>query len=362
MTETLDSTTGTTTGTVLDPDTLTALLGRILTDLGATGAAGSIALGHRLGLWAALAQGPATPADLAARTGCHERYLAEWLRGQAAGGYVTHDAGTFLLTPEQAFVLADPAGPDAAAGFRGVLGYLRSEERLAAAFRTGEGIAWHEHHEDVFTGCAAFYAAGYAVDLVPTWIPALDGVSVKLAAGGRVADVGCGLGATSIMIGAAFPNATVVGSDNHDVSITAARERAAAAGVADRVRFELADAAAFTGEGYDLVTTFDCLHDLGDPVAAARRIRESLAPDGTWMLVEPAAGHSVADNLNPVGRAYYSGSTFLCVPNALAQDGGWSLGAQAGEFPVRQIAAEAGFTRFREASRSAFNAVYEIRP
>jgi ubiquinone/menaquinone biosynthesis C-methylase UbiE len=348
----------------MDHNKVMEFLGRFTNDLGATGAAGSVVVGNRLGLYRALAQGPATPDQFAERTGCHPRYLTEWLRGQAAGGYVSYDpvTGEFSLTEEQAFCLAAPNGPNVSSAFVGVLGYLRAEPRITEAFRTGEGVGWHEHHEDVFVGIDAFYRPGYVAELVPNWIPALDGVEARLAAGGRVADVGCGLGSSSVLLAQAFPRATVVGSDYHPESIELARKKAADAGVADRVGFEVATAQTFTGTNHDLVMTFDCLHDMGDPVAAARRVRESLAPDGTWLLVEPYAADRVEDNLNPVGRLYYSGSTFLCVPNALSQSGGHALGAQAGETAIRQIVTDAGFTRFRRAARSAFNLVYEIRP
>jgi 2-polyprenyl-3-methyl-5-hydroxy-6-metoxy-1,4-benzoquinol methylase len=348
----------------MDHDKVMEFLGRVVTDMGATGAAGSVVVGHRLGLYRALAQGPATPEQFAERTGCHLRYLTEWLRGQAAGGYVSYDPATaeFSLTEEQAFCLADPNGPNVSAVFLIGLGYLRAEPRITEAFRTGEGVGWHEHHEDVFVGCDAFYRPGYVAELVPSWIPALDGVEEKLTAGGRVADVGCGLGSSSVLIAQAYPRTTVFGSDSHTESIDLARKKAAEAGVADRVGFEVATAQTFTGTGYDLVTMFDCLHDMGDPVRAARRVREALAPDGTWLLVEPNASNAVEENLNPVGRLYYAGSTFLCVPNALSQPGGYALGAQAGESAIRQIATDAGFTRFRRAAHSPFNLVYEIRP
>jgi SAM-dependent methyltransferase len=348
----------------MDHNKVMEFLGRFTTDLGATGAAGSVVIGNRLGLYRALAQGPATPEQFAERTGYHLRYLTEWLRGQAAGGYVTYDAATaeFSLTEEQAFCLADPNGPNVSAAFLTVLGYLRAEPRITEAFRTGEGVAWHEHDEDVFVGCDAFYRPGYVAELVPNWIPALDGVEAKLRAGGRIADIGCGLGSSSVLLAQAYPNATVVGSDAHATSIELARKKAAEAGVADRVSFEVSDAQTFSGTGYDLVTTFDALHDMGDPVGAARRVRDALAPDGTWLLVEPFAGDAVEDNLHPVGRLYYSGSLFLCVPNGLSQPGGYALGAQAGEQPIREVATDAGFTRFRRAAQSAFNLVYEIRP
>jgi 2-polyprenyl-3-methyl-5-hydroxy-6-metoxy-1,4-benzoquinol methylase len=348
----------------MDREKLTELLGRITADMAATGSAGLAVVGNRLGLYRALAQGAATPERFAKRTGCHERYLTEWLRNQAAGGYVSYDAATgeFSLTEEQAYCLADPNGPNMSAVFLIGLGYLRSEPRITEAFRTGAGVAWHEHHEDVFVGCDAFYRPGYVAELVPNWIPALDGVDARLRAGGRVADLGCGLGSSSVLIAQAYPRTTVAGSDSHPESIELARKKAAEAGVADRVTFEVATAQTFTGAGYDLVTTFDALHDMGDPVGAARRVREALAPDGTWLVVEPNASDRVEDNLNTVGRLYYAGSTFLCVPNALSQPGGHALGAQAGETAIRGIATAAGFTRFRRAAESPFNVVYEVRP
>jgi SAM-dependent methyltransferase len=348
----------------MEHDKVMEFLGRFVADLAATGAAGSVAIGNRLGLYRDLAQGPATPEGFAERTGCHVRYLTEWLRGQAAGGYVSYEpaTGEFSLTEEQAFCLADPNGPDISAAFLIALGYLRAEPRITEAFRTGAGVAWHEHHEDVFIGCDAFYRPGYVAELVPSWIPALDGVEEKLTAGARVADVGCGLGSSSVLLAQAYPRTTVVGSDYHAESIGLARKKAAEAGVADRVGFEVATAQTFAGTGYDLVMMFDCLHDMGDPLGAARRVREALAPDGTWLLVEPFASDTVEDNFNPVGRLYYSGSTFLCVPNGLSQPGGRVLGAQAGEAAIRRVMTDAGFTRFRRAAQSTFNLVYEIRP
>jgi 2-polyprenyl-3-methyl-5-hydroxy-6-metoxy-1,4-benzoquinol methylase len=348
----------------MDHDKLMELLGRVTADMGATGSAGLVVIGNRLGLYRALVQGPATSEQLAERTGCHERYLREWLRNQAAGGYISYDAttGSFYLSEEQAFCLADPNGPDISSGFLIGLGYLRAEPRITEAFRTGEGVAWHEHHEDVFVGCDAFYRPGYVAELLPSWIPALHGVEEKLAAGGRVADVGCGLGTSSVLIAQAFQRATVTGSDYHPESIQLARKKAAEAGVGDRVSFEIATAQTFNGAGYDLVTTFDALHDMGDPVGAARRVREALADDGTWLLVEPNASDIVEENFNPVGRLYYAGSTFLCVPNSLSQAGGYALGAQAGEAAIRDVVTAAGFTRFRRAAESPFNLVFEVRP
>jgi 2-polyprenyl-3-methyl-5-hydroxy-6-metoxy-1,4-benzoquinol methylase len=344
--------------------TLMEFLGRVTADMGATGSAGLVVIGNRLGLYRALAQGPATSVQFAERTGYDERYLREWLRNQAAGGYVSYDpsTGEFFLTEEQAFCLADPNGPNISAGFLIGLGYLRAEPRITEAFRTGEGVAWHEHNEDVFVGCDAFYRPGYVAELVPNWIPAVDGLHEKLTAGGRVADLGCGLGTSSVLMAQAYPRTTIIGWDYHPESIELARKKAAEAGVCDRVSFEVATAQTFGGTGYDLVTTFDALHDMGDPVGAARRVREALAEDGTWLLVEPNASDVVEENFNPVGRLYYAGSTFLCVPNGLSQPGGYALGAQAGEAAIREVATAAGFTRFRRAAESPFNLVYEVRP
>ncbi|MDP4507213.1 class I SAM-dependent methyltransferase [Nonomuraea turcica] len=347
----------------MDQEKVNEFLGRFVADLAATEAAGSVVIGRRLGLYRALAEGPATPEEFAERTGCHQRYLTEWLRGQAAGGYISYEpkTGRFSLTEEQAYCLADPNGPNLPAAFLIALGMLRAEPRITEAFRTGEGFGWHEHHEDVFVGCDAFFRPGYAAELIPHWIPAMDGVDEKLTAGGRVADLGCGLGSSSLLLAEAYPRVTVAGSDYHADSIALARKKAAEAGLNDRVSFEVATAQTFTGTGYDLVTMFDCLHDMGDPLAAARRVREALAPDGTWLLVEPNASDKVEENFNPVGRLYYSGSTFLCVPNALSQPGGYALGAQAGEAAMRELIAEAGFSRFRRAAETPFNVVYEIR-
>jgi 2-polyprenyl-3-methyl-5-hydroxy-6-metoxy-1,4-benzoquinol methylase len=347
----------------VDHEKLNTLLERFVADMGATGSAGLTVIGNRLGLYAALAEGPATPEQFAGRTGYHLRYLTEWLRNQAAGGYVSYAAATgeFFLTEEQAFCLADPNGPNFSAVFLIGLGYLRAEPMITDAFRTGAGVAWHEHHDDVFTGCDAFYRPGYVAELVPNWIPALEGVEATLVAGGRIADLGCGLGSSSILMAEAFPHSSVIGSDSHERSIELAGKKAAAAGVADRVSFEVATAQTFTGSDFDLVTTFDALHDMGDPVGAARRVHQALAPNGTWLLVEPNASDLVEENLNPVGRLYYAGSTFLCVPNALSQPGGYALGAQAGETAIREIVTEAGFTHFRCVAQSPFNRVYEIR-
>ncbi|TDD21169.1 class I SAM-dependent methyltransferase [Nonomuraea diastatica] len=348
----------------MDREKVNEFLGRVVADMAATEAAGSVVVGQRLGLYRALAEGPATPEEFAERTGCHPRYLTEWLRGQAAGGYVGYEpeTGRFSLSEEQAFCLADPGGPNVPAAFLIALGMLRSEPRITEAFRTGAGVGWHEHAEDVFVGCDAFFRAGYTAELIPHWIPALEGVDAKLTAGARVADVGCGLGSSSLLLAEAYPRATVLGSDYHTESIALARKRAAEAGLADRVGFEVAGAQDFSGTDFDLVAMFDCLHDMGDPLGAARRVRGALAPDGTWLLVEPLASDRVEENFHPLGRLYYSASTFLCVPSALSQPGGYALGAQAGSAAIRDVVTEAGFTRFREAARTPFNMVYEVRP
>jgi ubiquinone/menaquinone biosynthesis C-methylase UbiE len=348
----------------IDQDKLGELLGTFVTDLGATIAAGNIVVGHRLGLYRALADAPATADQLAQRTETDPRYVTEWLRGQAAGGYVHYDPDTeqFSLSDEQAYALADPDGLCLPGAFMLALGALRAESQVTDAFRTGAGIGWHEHHEDVFTGCEMFFRPGYVANLTSSWIPALDGVADKLAVGGRVADVGCGHGASTVLLAQAYTKARILGSDYHQASIDTARKRAADAGVADRARFEVASAQTFSGTGYDLVATFDCLHDMGDPAGAARHIRQALDADGTWLIVEPLASDTLGGNLNPVGRVYYSFSTFLCVPNARSQPGGRTLGAQAGEAAIRRVAEQAGFTRFRRATETPFNAIYEARP
>lgn len=349
----------------LDDTKLNEFLGKFVTDLGATVAAGNVVIGHRLGLYTTLAQGPATADELAARTETNPRYVTEWLRGQAAGGYLQYDAesDSYSMTEEQVFVLATPDGAVYAPGaFLLALGSLKAEAEITERFRTGAGLGWHEHDEDVFVGCEQFFRPGYIANLVPAWIPALEGVEDKLRAGAKVADLGCGLGASTVLMAQAFGASTFVGSDYHQRSIELADKRASDAGVADRVSFEVASAADFSGTGYDLVTTFDCLHDMGDPLGAAKHIRQAIAPDGTWLVVEPAAGDSVSDNLNPVGRVYYGFSTFLCVPSALSQQGGYALGAQAGEAAIRRVVTDAGFTRFRRAAETPFNIVYEVRP
>ena len=349
----------------IDNDKLHEFLGKFVTDLGATAAAGNVVIGHNLGLYKALADGPASADELAARTQTNPRYIAEWLRGQAAGGYVEYDAATdrYSMTEEQAFALTNPDGGVYAPGaFVLALGTLKAVPRITEAFRTGAGLGWHQQDADVFTGCEQFFRPGYIANLIPAWIPSLDGVEDKLRAGASVADIGCGLGASTILLAQEYRNSRFTGSDYHDQSIELARKHAGDAGVADRVSFEVASAATFSGDGYDLAATFDCLHDMGDPLAAAKHIRQALKPDGTWLIVEPYATDEVAANMNPIGRVYYNFSTLLCVPNALSQSGGYALGAQAGEAAIRQVVTDAGFTRFRRATETPFNLVYEVRP
>jgi SAM-dependent methyltransferase len=349
----------------IDQAKLDEFLGRFVADLGAVFAAPAVVAGDRLGLYKGLAAaGPSTPAELAARTGTSERYLTEWLRGQAAGGYVTYDpaADRYRLSEEQAFALADETSPAFVPGaFQVATSTIKDEPRITEAIRTGDGLGWHQHHADLWQGTERFFRPGYAANLVDSWIPALDGVEARLQAGARVADVGCGHGASTILLAKAYPRSTFVGFDYHDRSIEWARKAAAEAGVSDRVSFEVAPADAYPGEGYDLVAVFDALHDMGDPLAAAAHIRRSLAPDGTFLLVEPAAGERVEDNLNPVGRIFYSASLFICVPNARSQ-GGEGLGSQVPEATWRAVLAEAGFGHVRRATETPFNRVFEARP
>jgi 2-polyprenyl-3-methyl-5-hydroxy-6-metoxy-1,4-benzoquinol methylase len=350
----------------VDPEKLEQFVFRAVEEVGATLNAAAVVMGDRLGLYRALAvDGPLTSVELARRTGVSERYVREWLNGQAAGGYLQYDPakGSYGLEPEQTVALTDETSPAFLPGFFQVaVGAVIDSPRITEAARTGEGVGWHEHNHNVFDGTDRFFRPGYNANLVASWLPALDGVTAKLEAGAKVADIGCGLGSSTILMALAYPNSEFRGSDYHEGSIEKAMARAAEAGVADRVRFETASAATAPGEGYDLVTMFDCLHDMGDPVGAARQVREMLAPDGTWMIVEPMAGDSVEDNLNPVGRAFYGFSTFLCTPASLSQEVGLALGAQAGEARISDVVSAGGFTRFRRAAETPFNLVLEARP
>jgi SAM-dependent methyltransferase len=351
--------------TTVDQDQLNELLDMFVIDLGATISAGNVLIGDRLGLYRALADhGPLTPADLAERTGSSERYVREWLPGQAAGGYVSYDAATgrYWLTGAQALAFADPAGLSLPGAFELAAACLSDEPMIREAFRTGKGVGWGEHDAGVFTGCERFFRPGYVANLVSAWVPAVAGLPEKLTSGIAVADVGCGLGASTRILADTYRASTVTGFDAHPRSIELAGTATAEAGLADRCDFAVARAQDFPGGQYGLVTTFDCLHDMGDPVGAAAHIRKALAPDGVWLIVEPYAKASVVENLNPVGRVYYSFSTFLCVPHAVAEGADDALGNQAGEGPIAEVVAAAGFGTFRRVAETAFNLVYEARP
>jgi len=337
-----------------------------VSEMGAALNAALIVVGDKLGLYKAMAgAGPLTSAELAAKTGTAERYVREWLAAQAAGGFVTYDQATskYTLPPEHAMALADENSPVFLAGaFYVVAACLKDEEKITDAFRTGKGVGWHEHHPCLFIGTERFFRPNYRANLVSQWIPALADVEGKLKAGARVADVGCGLGTSTILMAQAYPKSTFAGFDYHPDSIALAREAAAKAGVSHRVKFEVARAKEYPGKGYDFVTFFDCLHDMGDPAGAAKHVLETLAPDGTWMIVEPFANDKLEDNLNPIGRAFYSASTMLCTPASLAQEVGLALGAQAGEGRLANVLHSAGFTRVRRAAETPFNIVLEARP
>jgi 2-polyprenyl-3-methyl-5-hydroxy-6-metoxy-1,4-benzoquinol methylase len=351
----------------LNEDKLNALLGKFVGDLGATMHAGLIVIGESLGLYKAMAipNERVNAEELARRTGTDERYVREWLNANAAGGYVEYDkdADAYYMTEEQSFVMTNENNPAYLPGaFVLATSALRAIPQLTDRFRTGHGFGWHEHHDDLFRGCELFFRPGYIANLVSSWIPSLDGVQEKLTSGARVADVGCGLGASTILMAQAFPNSQFYGFDYHDRSIESAREKAEQAGVGDRVNFEVAGSKEFPGSGYDFVTFFDCLHDMGDPVGAASHVRRSLTEDGTWMIVEPFANDSYADNHNPVGRVYYSASTLICTPASRSQEVGACLGAQAGEQRLREVVESGGFSRFRRATETPFNLVLEARP
>jgi ubiquinone/menaquinone biosynthesis C-methylase UbiE len=350
----------------IDEAKLNQLMGRFVNDLGATGHAANMVIGDRLGLYKALAaNGPMTPDELAERTGTATRYVAEWLAGQAAGGCITYDptSGRFLLTEEQAMALADEHSPAfLCGGAEFALGVLQATPAITEAFRTGRGLGWHEHHPDVYRGTERFFRSVYRANLTSAWIPALDDVQARLEAGAKVADFGCGHGASTILVAQAYPNSTFTGFDYHPASIERARKAAADTGVSDRVWFQVAPATSYPGAGRDLVMVFDALHDLGDPVGAISHIRHTLTPSGTLMLVEPMVADHLEDNLHPVGRLFYSFSTLACVPNALSQEPGVALGAQVGEARLRQVLGQAGFSRIRRAAQTPFNLVLEVRP
>jgi SAM-dependent methyltransferase len=348
----------------IDEAKLNAFLGKAVGDLGAAMSATLMLVGDRLGLYKELAKGALTSEQLAQKTGTHERYVREWLGNQGAGGYVEYDAAndTWYLTPEQALCLADPAGPvDMPGAYNIVEATFHALGRTLENFRSGKGMEWGEHHACLFHGTERFFRAGYNANLIAAWLPALEGVVPKLQRGGKVADVGCGHGASTLLMARTYPNSQFVGYDYHAESIRVARERAAAAGVGN-AQFEVADAVSYPGRDFDLIAFFDCLHDMGDPVGASRHARQALRADGTAMIVEPFANDRVQDNLNPVGRVMYGASSQICVPVSLARNGP-ALGAQAGEARLRKVVVEGGgFQRFRRATETPFNLVLEARP
>jgi SAM-dependent methyltransferase len=354
------------TTTPVDPDKLMAFVFRAVEEAGAALNCALVVMGDRLGYYRALVDhGPSTPTELAERTDTDEHYAREWLNAQAAGSFVAYDpsTGRYHLPPEQAVALTDETSPAFVGGlFQIAHGTASDADKIIAAARTGGGVGWGDHNTDVHTGCERFFRPTYTAHLVNDWLPALDGVVDKLTSGARVADVGCGHGASTMLMAEAFPRSTFRGTDGHPESIETARERAIESGAGQRITFDTAPADSFTGGPYELVTMLDCLHDMGDPIGAARHVREVIADDGTWMIVEPAAGDQVEDNFNPIGRAYYGFSTLLCTPSSLAQPVGLALGTQAGPARIRDVVAAAGFSRFRLAAQTPFNNVFEVRP
>lgn len=349
----------------IDEAKLNDFMGQFVNDIGAVMHAATVVVGDQLGLYKRLAEGPGDVATLARRTETDPRYLREWLSAQAASGYVDYDAenDVFSLSEEQAFALAEEGSPAFIPGaFQVAVDQFKSIPKMMKAMRTGLGVGWHEHDASLFHGTERFFRPGYAANLVSSWIPALDGVEERLRRGAVVADVGCGHGASTLIMAQAYPEATFVGFDYHAPSIAYAREAASQAGLEERVSFEVARAQDFPGSDYDMVAMFDCLHDMGDPAGAAAHVYQTLKPDGTWLIVEPFANDRLADNLNPVGRIFYSASTFICTPASRSQEVGACLGAQAGEARLRDVVTQGGFTRFRRATETPFNLVLEARP
>jgi SAM-dependent methyltransferase len=353
--------------TAIDQEKLNEFVGKFVSDFGASLHAPTIILGEKLGLYKAMAEAgkEVSAQELASKTGTRERYVREWLAAQAAAGYAMYNASTnkYWLTAEQCFTLADENSPAYLPGAFFIASALfKDEAKIADAFRTGKGVGWHEHDGILFRGTEKFFRPGYVANLVSSWLPALDGVIAKLERGARVGDIGCGHGASTIIMAKAFPNSSFVGYDYHEASIQVARRAAEREGLDSQIKFEVVDAKSFPEENLDLVTIFDALHDMGDPAGAAKHIYRSLNPDGTWMIVEPMAGDTTEENLNPVGRIYYSASTMLCTPASISQEVGLALGAQAPESEIRKVVQSGGFTRFRRATQTPFNRVFEARP
>jgi 2-polyprenyl-3-methyl-5-hydroxy-6-metoxy-1,4-benzoquinol methylase len=348
------------------PGEVEAFIGQVVTDLGAAFSGVLVNVGRKLGLYRAMADlGPSTSATLAEATGVRERYVREWLANQAAGGYVVHNSAdqTYVLPPAQAMVLALEQSPVfMAPAFEVAASFWLDEDKIVEAFRSGEGLGWHAHNHRLFCGTESFFRTGYRANLVSAWLPALDGVVERLTRGARVADMGCGHGASTILMAQAFPKSSFLGLDYHKASIETARQRAAEQAVAGNIAFEVQAATDFDGRDFDLVCFMDCLHDLGDPVGALARCRKALKPDGRVMLVEPYAGDRLEENLNPIGRMYYAASAMACTPNALSQQVGLALGAQAGEERLRKVAREAGFSNLRRAAQTPVNLILELTP
>ncbi len=350
----------------VDQDKLNQFLGKFVADAGASLHGPTVLIGEQLGLYKALAAGgPLTSEELSKETGTNERLIREWLAGQAASGYVNYDSSTgkFSMTAEQEFTLANEDSPVYIPGiFYSIASIYKDQRKIADAYKTGKGLGWHEHHNDLFIGTNKFFRPGYLANLVGSWLPSLDGVVAKLKAGARVADVGCGLGSSTIIMAKAFPKSKFVGYDYHLESIEWARNQAVTEGVTANADFEQAYAKNYPGKEYDLVTFFDCLHDMGDPAGASKHVHDSLKRDGTWMIVEPFAKERIEENLNPVGRVFYNASATICVPASLSQEVGLGLGAQAGDSKLRQVVTSGGFTRFRRATETPFNRVFEAKP
>ncbi len=351
----------------VDPDQLHQFLHKFVGDLGAAMSAALILVGDELGLYKAMSQAgrPLTPKELAELTSTEPRYVREWLAGQAASGYVTCDEECehFWLSPEQSFTLAEENSPaEIIGGFQIVASVFKDQHKITEAFRGGNGVGWHEHHPALFEGTERFFRSSYCANLLESWLPALDGVVEKLKAGAKIADVGCGYGASTILMAQAFPKSQFYAYDYHPASIEKARQKAWKAGLSEHIEFKVSSAKEVPNEQFDLVCMFDCLHDMGDPVGAAKHVLETLKPDGTWMIVEPFANDETKNNINPIGRVFYAASTMICTPASRSQEVGLALGAQAGEKRIGEVVKQGGFTRFRRAAETPFNIVYEARP